>query len=333
MTSRRFVLFIVAMFPLVVSERLAAQAPEERDRPRFVVRISRPFLAQLTEVDFAREDPVNKCILGARVLGNVHLEGKFKLKLQTSEKVEGFHLVVQGKVVGRSAATRRGIVGHTHGKGTFDAIRPVAFDGKAFVGEPIQVDVDYRVRLEGLTLQRPRLFGGLVRKIAYRKASSNLPEGERIATRDLERSITASVQTESDEMLTALNRATEVAFNIVKYAKTRPRFAGVEPEIQLAASDEHLLLGIADKPQRLAELPELSTEHRAPVEVWVRRPEEKEVELLPTLRKYWTALKPILKVRLSRTVPRFAEVLDNVQLTELTDWQVVRFYFDADKNR
>ena len=310
----------------------AAQVPEDDDAPRFVVRISRPFLAQLTEKQFAREEPVHDVILGATVEGMARTDGRFSVKLQQDKKIDNFLLVVRGQVLSRTIARRGRIAIHSEGQARYSAVRPVLFTGNEFVGQPVEVEVAFHSRLDGITTRRDGPFSRLASRIARPSVVRSMPEGDRISESKLRDHLGAALTRDSDEMLVALNRVTGVATTLVLLQKVWSPSATDLP-IQLAVSDQYLLMGMAAHEQSLPELPVLSEQDRAPMEVWVRRLAKKnELNPVPGLRIYWLALGSVLKTHLS-TATDLAEALDYVHVTELEDWRVVRLYLDRVKNQ
>jgi hypothetical protein len=317
---------VVAAVPAVVAQN----GQEEDDTPRFVVRISRPFLAQLIEKTFVSDEPVHDVILGATVEGTAHVDGQYNVKLQEDNKINNFMFTIHGTVFSRTTARRGRIVVQGEGQAEFHAVRPVTFTGKEFVGQPVEMTVSLQSRLGEISTARGGPFSRLVGRIAYPSVVRSMPEADSIAEAKMRAHLSAAATQDSDKILVTLNRVTSVANTIVLWQKVRGLSLQDLP-IQLAASDQYLLMGMAAHEQALTDLPVLREEDRAPMEVWVRRLAKKnELNPVPELRLYWLALGPVLKNRLSLATD-LAQALDYIHVTELDDWRVVRLYPSAVK--
>ncbi len=324
-------LAIMCVFVLAaVPAALAQSAQDEDDAPRFVVRISRPFLAQLTEKTFVRDEPVHDVILGATVEGTAHIAGQYNVKLQEDNKIDNFMFHIRGHVSGRTTSRRGPVVVQGECQADFTATRPVTFTGKEFVGQPVEMTVSLHSRVGDISTARGGPFSRLVGRIAYPSVMRSMPEANSIAEAKMRAHLSASVTQDSDKILVTLNRVTSVANTIVLWQKVRGLSVPDLP-VQLAASDHYLLMGMAAHEQALIDLPELREQDRAPMEVWVRRLAKKnELNPVPELRLYWQALGPVLKNRLSLATD-LAQALDYLHVTELDDWRVVRLYPSAVK--
>ncbi len=226
----------------------------EDDAPRFVVRISRPFLAELMEKTFASVEPINDVILGATVAGTAQIEGQYNVKLQGNNKIDNFKFTIRGTVLSHTTSRRGRIVVQGDGQAEFNAIRPVTFTGKEFVGQPVEMTVSLHSRLGEISTARSGPFSHLVGRIAYPAVMRSMPEADSIAESKMRAHLSAAITQDSDKILVTLNRVTSVANTIVLWQKMRGLSLQDLP-VQLAASDQYLLMGMAAHEQALTELP------------------------------------------------------------------------------
>lgn len=319
----RAALFLLAAGGLTVPA--LAQEPTE-PRPQIVLRIARPFLVELTSVQFRRAEPIDTTALGASVQGTAFIHGRFGVKLHKSETESAFDLLVDGLVETRSAATRRPVVVHTHGTAPFQARRRVVFKQLSFDPRAVAVDACYHSSLDRVCSFRGGLTGALVRRVARPIAERSLPEGDRIAGQEIRGQLAESVTQESDKLITVLNEAGDTIEDLLALLRS----ADLLPQEKLlgvGSTDEYLFAGLGFAGAR-PELPEAAGPARAPVELWINHTKPQRERRFAEALDDWHRVKPFVLLALWQTSPRYARLLENIRaevLPEQRQWHVIRF--------
>ena len=158
--------FVVLMLPLLQEmQAQAREAAKPRPETKIVVRISREFIHELTGKDFRRDAPIDNNAFGAKVEGSAHVDGNFDVKLQ-SANASDFDLLINGEVLTQAVATTRPVQVHTHGVAVFAGRRRIVFDGDAFTGKAIDMNVTYHSSIDQLCSSHGGMIGVLTRGIA-----------------------------------------------------------------------------------------------------------------------------------------------------------------------
>jgi len=141
-----FVPHLVVVFAMHLPQGVQAEAQQPAKllpETKVVLRISRQFILELTGKQFKRDEPIDKNAFGAIVKGNAHADGTYDVKLQKSDKLSDFDILVNGEVLTQVVATSRPVQVSAHGVAAFSGRRRIAFDGNAFTGQAIEMNATY----------------------------------------------------------------------------------------------------------------------------------------------------------------------------------------------
>lgn len=312
---------------------LDAQEPLPPVETKIILRISRPFLAELTGRKFQRDEPIATTASGATVRGTAHLDGQFNVKLHRNDSASAFDLLLAGEVRTQVTATRRPVVVSLQGRAPFHASRRIDFNGRHFVGQCIEADVCYHSDLDQICSLRGGLFGAVARRVARPVVLRNLPESDRQSGGEVRTQLTDAFRDESDKYLPVLNRVADVAHRGADLLREHKLLPPGDLPFQHAATDDFLLIGIGPHGQPLPALPTTPDPEEVPVELWIHRAKLKldpvaRKRLIERVKQHWHDIAPQVFERLSRRSPELAAILRDVS-TEVVgpneEWRVFRF--------
>jgi hypothetical protein len=300
---------------------------------KVVLRLSRAFLVNLTRQQFAQDQPVNTTSEGATVEGTAHAAGQYGVALRPSDQAAEFDVTVTAEVTLQLNVTRRPVCVALHGFCPFQGSRRVAFDGKTFTAQPVQVGACAFTAIDAIDTFRHGPFSPLIRRVARPAVARRMPEASRTTEQEIRTLVGTQMRDETDRILEVLDVVAALHTATVKKLAEhgiRP----VEDHISLAATEEEILAGVGFARGQPCRMPAAAGPMQAPVEIWVHhklKPVEKL--LIAFLGAEWQKrVKPQVRDRIAVHSPELAKRLDDVQedlqfvtLAGDPDWLVIRF--------
>ena len=318
---------------LVISATLLLQgAPavaQQSDKPlpetKVVLRISREFIHELTGKQFKRDQRIDKNAFGAAVEGNAQVDGTFDVKLQKSESAGDFDLLVNGDVLTEVVATSRPVQVYAHGVAAFTGRRRIAFDGNAFAGQAIEMNVTYRSSIDQIRAVRGGLIGALARNIASPGVRRNLPEADAQAENEIRTQLITAIEKETDHLLLTMNKVGPLLKQGEKMLREEKVLSAGSVQHYLAATEQHLYMSIGPPGRRMPKLPALDVSKRGPIELWIAIKNAGKEDLLNPALENWNLVKPYVLQRVALRSPELAKIVEQVQVETVDGWHVVTF--------
>jgi hypothetical protein len=145
------------------------------------VRVSRDFLEDYVERTVHRRKQVRDRILGARIVGHSHTNGRTHLTLIPSNRELRANIAFTGTVRAHTRGYKGPVVLHNISNSTFHAHKFVVMDDDFGVRvAPATADADTDLRITCISTSLPRLRGRIARRIASRRASQSRGRAEAI---------------------------------------------------------------------------------------------------------------------------------------------------------
>jgi hypothetical protein len=292
---------------------------------KVVLRISREFIHELSGKQFKRDEPIDKNALRAKVEGSAHVDGTFDVKLQKSDNASDFDLLVNGEVLTQVVASSRPIQVHAHGVAAFTGRRRIVFDGNAFTGRAIEMNVTYRSSIDQLRSFRGGLIGAFTRRIARPIVRRNLPEADRRAGNEIRTTLTTAMEKESDQLMVTMNKVGPLLTKGEEILREEKVLSVSSVQHYLAATEQHLYLSIGPPEQRIPKLPRLDVSQRGPIELWIAIKKASKEDLLHPVLQHWNLIKPFLLQRIALRSPELGKIIEQVQVESVEGWYVVTF--------
>jgi hypothetical protein len=319
-------LITVSALHLLFGGQAEAQLPAKPlPETKVVLRISREFIHELTGKNFKRDAPIDKNAFGAKVEGSAHADGTFDVKLHESDNASDFDILVNGEVLTQAVATSRPVQVYAHGTAAFSGRRRIVFDGNAFVGQAIEMDVTYRSSIDQICSFRGGLRGALARGIARPIVRRNLPEADRQAGIEIRAQLTTGIENESDQLMVTMNKVGPLLKQGEEILREEKVLSARSVQHYLAATERHLYLSIGPPEHRIPKLPKLDDAKRGPIEMWIAIKKASKEDLLSPLLKHWNVMKPFVLQRIGLRSPELAKIIEQVQVESVDGWYVVTF--------
>jgi hypothetical protein len=322
-TSHLVVLFAIH---LVQGEQAEAQQPAKPlPETKVILRISREFIFQLTGKQFKRDEPIDKNTAGGTVEGSAHVDGTYDVKLQESDNACEFDLFVNGEVLTQVVASSRPVQVHAHGIAAFSGRRRISFDGNAFAGQAIDMNVTYCSSIDSICSFRGGLIGALTRGIARPIVRGKLPESDRQAGDEIHTRLTTAIEKDTDQLIVTMNKVGPLLKKGEEALRKEKVLSVTGVQHYLAATKQHLYMSIGSPGRRIPSLPTLDASKRGPIELWVAINKANKEDLLSPVLEHWNLIKPLVLERMAKRSPDLVKILDHVQVESVEGWHVVLF--------
>ena len=325
-------LLSAAILPLAGQE--PAAAPHQT---RIVLRVAAGFIQKLMGASAARDEPVQAMAGDTPVTGTAHVSARFRLDVHESKAENDFDVLVDGQIATQLTAARPALDADFHGEAPFSARRSIVHQGDRFVGDAVTVEVRNRFTLDEIRPHHGGLTGlpGLAIRSATRPFLLRaVTEGDCRANAEIRIRVTQALTVELDKLAETLNQVPP----LVKKAYDLVILEGATPPADVqnyrAATPDHLLFSIGGPGRRMPDLPALSKDQQAPLELWVGVSKNTFTEARRNfLVQNWRMLTPYLRDQLLHRSPELAKelavplerLLDEVQIHEANGWHVIAF--------
>ena len=324
----RSVPHVLAICSVLLSQGLQAEAqqpPKALPETKVVLRISQKFIQEVTGKEFKRDAPIDKFAFGAHVKGTIRVGGTFDVKLHKSNNAADFDVFVNGEALTETVATSRAVQVYGHGAGAFNGRRRIAFDGGAFTGQVVEMNVTYHSNIDHLSSFRWGLIGALSRGIARPAARRILPEADWQAGKDIRTQLTSAIEKESDQLMVTINKVGPLLTKGEEILREQKVLSASSLQHYLAATEEHLYMSVGPPEHRIATLPRLDVSKLGPVELWIAIDKANRQDLFSPALEYWTFIKPFVLPRINRNSPELGKIIEQVHVISVDGWHVVTF--------
>jgi hypothetical protein len=253
------------------------------------------------------------------------VDGKFDVKLCESDNASDFDLLVNGEVLTQAAATSRPFQVHAHGVAAFTGRRRIVFDGNAFAGQAIEMNVTYRSTIDEICSFRGGVTGALARGIARPAVRRNLPEADAQAGNEIRAQLSTAVEKESDQLMVTMNKVGPLLKKGEEILREEKVLSVRSVQQYLAATEHHLYMGIGPPEHRIPKLPKLDVAKHGPIELWIAINKASKEDRLNPVLEHWKVIKPFVLQRVSRKSPELGKIIEQVVVESVDGWYVVRF--------
>jgi len=315
MSTLRRVFHVVAgaLAVLVLSGSVQAQEVPDSAPNRFVMRISREFLRRHLSPTLEETRPVNRCLFGARVIGETTTNGATSITMDLSEKDAKFVLRFTGASVSKTLATKSIVEVCTTSTTQFVAERIVSFDGIRFTEEPATIQATTSSTTDAIMTPRG-LIGRIARKRAGPEIEANRPEADRITLEDTKKIVMDRFDAESSRFTKEMN-------GIIPYEKTvallLPKTQGWI--IHLGSTKDFLMVSPGPVDNYIPQMPKSYGRMKGAIEVWVRG--KADNELSRRAMETWA----LVNTGLDRFRPKqTGKMVEGVKVTTIEGWWVLK---------
>lgn len=168
------------------------------------IAISEGFLNRLVSEARNETSRINSSMSGARVVGNQTSQANLTVDVVQSNDNSRFDLVLDGVVRTSSTAYASQATVQTSGYHTFNARKPVTFDGNEFFTQPAEVYVRANNRPVGVSTQYSGgLFGRIADNKAWDVASSRMGQANYQTASTIRQEVSGELNKETDTKFTS----------------------------------------------------------------------------------------------------------------------------------
>jgi hypothetical protein len=146
------------------------------------VRISREFLEDYVDRTVHTRKPVSDYILGTRIIGESHTDGKTHLLLHPMFGKLAGEIVFDGTVQSQSVGYNGPAIIHSISAATFCARKPISMGAAGLNVEPATASASTNLQTTGIESTLPRLRGRIATRIASRRNAEAHDEAEAISS-------------------------------------------------------------------------------------------------------------------------------------------------------
>lgn len=285
---------------------------------RLVVRVPVSVVDRLTANEIHQEFPIQEQFQDFKITGRANATGNVSLQVEpnfgvspNNDVVINVHVIgeTDNELIGERAAVR--IIGS--GQGTFEAVKPIRFDGRSFYGPDVtQVTATHETEIIELTDLDGEPLSGSTKFLTSRKARQALPLLNAAARQRIESKVQEVVDQRITETIQRLNRVDRMDEAL---ARLHPDMD--EWTVRVSATNEFVQAALI--PQG-GELPQLPNEPPPTLEVWMRltRSQRARIKLLGE----WQLAHELFR----QFVPpeRAEQIVDDVRIAQIDGWTRLR---------
>lgn len=195
---------------------------------------SEGFASKLVSDSRVQQGQVSDYVLGASVGGWQTTSTTVKIDLKPATNAIRFDLVLNGTIQSNTAGSTDQATVYTSGYHTFNAAKPIVFDGDKFTTSPATIAVSanntttgIRTRMSGVPI-----FGGIAQRIASQEVASRRPQAEAIARARVEERVLPEFNSEVNKQFGDAGKRIEAELNAGLKA------AGIFPDLRLFSSTD-----------------------------------------------------------------------------------------------
>jgi hypothetical protein len=284
---------------------------------RIVLRISREFIRRHNLPPIDEVEPIDRCLLGAHVVGQLHTTGVTTMNMDIEAGDAIFTFRLQGTAVSHSVAVRSPVEVFSTGVTNFEAERAIRFDGLRFAATPANLRATYAANIDGLATPGG-ILGRIIRKRAWATIQRNEPIANAIAFDETKQRILEKFDRRTDQLVNELNRVVPLENTIALLAPQTKDWI-----VHVRRTKDYVLVSPGPKDAVIPILPKESAQLQAPLELWLRgKPgQAPAVQLLQT----WSMVNQMLsRFRVPVAAKEKLKLLADLKFSTVGDWQVIK---------
>jgi hypothetical protein len=186
------------------ASRLVAEIRRNNQHPNLLVRASREFLAAGFEQPVDDVTAVDDVILGTEVHGTGHTLGRVDLALVPDANRGLFNIVMTGTTRANTVGYNGPVTIYSNSATQLHTVKPVAVTGEGLVGMPAYSHASTDTNIRDISAGG-RCFGGLIERIAWRRAGQQQSAAEAEAARKAEIRASRRIEQQAGERLAEAN--------------------------------------------------------------------------------------------------------------------------------
>jgi len=228
-----------------------------------VLRISRDFIRQRVPKVVDQKTPVDRCMLGARVIGEAVTNGQPLVVEGDDPQKPGFTVQFSGTTVTSTRSSKGPVRVYSTGTAGYTARRRIDFGPTGFSAEVPSIECTYGSALNGLGLP-PGLRGRIVKRFAMPEIAKTQPTADALAESDLTSKVMAEFTTKTDTLVDDLNSRMPWKDTLAIVAPN-----GEQRIRRLTTTPVYVEIRSSVVDAVIPDLPSESESLRAPIELWV----------------------------------------------------------------
>jgi hypothetical protein len=291
---------------------------EEQDEIKAVFRISKAFLAEVTDRPIVADIPLCATVLKFRCAGVIHGEGKVSVGLQKSGQQAVFEVTSRGNGSACVTGVRGPLVASGLAWGPFTSRTLVRFDGRNFTHIVTIPAATVCADVQRVTGRRDRRIGRFMGSSILPMTDKLIPRAVAEATPIANRYLQEFVEDTADKIITRLNQETPVEESVNRlFPETQ------DWEFQMSSDDQFLQAMYGAPGAPIPSLPDVPTEMEdIRLEAWLRSTAE-EAKLLAEMSKRPLA-RQLVQRYLESTLPELAALAEERSVDAVDSWVVIR---------
>lgn len=292
-----------------------------------VLRISREFIRKRVPKVVDRKTPVDRCMLGAHVIGEAVTNGQPLVMEVDDPQKPGFAVQFSGTTVTSTRSSKGPVHVYSTGTAGYTASRQIDFGPTGFVAEEPNIECTYDSELKGLGLP-PGFRGKIVKRFAMPEITKKQPTADALAEDDLTSKVLAEFTTKTDTLVADLNKRMPWKDTLAIVAPN-----GEQRVRRLTTTPIYVEIRSSVVDAEIPDLPSESESLRAPIELWVLGEPGPVVsaELLALWGLSKMAIKPIqekAEAAAERVKENLEESASGFEPELLGEWWVLRLGAD-----
>ena len=284
-----------------------------------IFRISRQFLAEVSNQPIVADLPIDDTVMGFKCSGNVHAEGAVSVDLLESGQQAIFAVAGSGQGRANITGCRGPWVANGWVYGNFSTTSLVKFDGRQFTYAGTTLSTEICADLQRITGRRNRPLGRALGSGLRSLAQKMIPRALREAKPLAHRYLKDYVEEMADGIIIELNKKTPIEDSINRL------YEGTQDWVfQMSSDDEFLQTSLGPSgTQPPPVLPKVTgTMAEVHVEAWLQSTNE-EAEMLAQLSKQPLA-QQLVAAYLKATLPELAAIGDTISVDAVGSWVLIR---------
>ena len=320
-TRKRPLTWIVITLTIWLTAAPVAGQTDEAEDPaeiQAVFRLSKAFLAEVTDRPMVADIPLCARVLGFRCDGMIHGEGKLDLSLQRSGQQAVFEVTSQGSGHAQVRGIRGPIVAHGTAWGPFSSRTLVQFDGRNFYHAETIPHVTVCADVQRVTGRHDRRLGRLIGAGMLPLTDKLLPSAIAEATPIANRYLKDFVEETADKIILKLNQKTPIEESVNRlFPKTS------DWVFQMSGDEQFLQAAFGPPEANVPTLPQVSDGMQdVRLEAWLRSTRE-EAKLLQELSGS-PLTKQLVQRYLESQLPELAALAKERSVSAIGPWVVIR---------
>jgi hypothetical protein len=292
--------------------------PERKDEIKAVVRISKRLIEDVvSRKEIVRAVPYNERVLGFDTEGVIHGKAHLSIAMNTGQGQATFIVNSQGSASTYVHGVRGPIVAMGPAWGPLATRTLVRFDGRHFTVVETVPWAEVHGELERVEGRHGRRFGRVVGRLLLPIGRRLVPRAEAEATPIAERILTGVVNELGEEIVTRLNRTTQVEKSLNRVFPESKDWV-----FQLAGDSEFLQAAYGPRGSKVPALPKNPGGLKdVRIELWLHST-NKEAAALVKLTKVPLAKKLVQKY-LEALLPELTALAENRSVDAVGEWLVI----------